>query len=48
MLQKSDNSSDANRLYKLYKHDNHNNTPEGNITEPNILKNYNPIKYKDY
>jgi hypothetical protein len=30
MLQKSDNSSDANRLYK---HDNHKNTPEGNITE---------------
>jgi len=33
LLQKSTNSSDANHLYKLYKHDNHNNTPEGNITE---------------
>jgi hypothetical protein len=33
LLQKSDSSSDANHLYKLYKHDNHNNTPEGNITE---------------
>ncbi|MEY3420278.1 MAG: hypothetical protein RIR48_558, partial [Bacteroidota bacterium] len=31
MLQKSESSSDANHLYKLYKHDNFKSTPEGDI-----------------